>query len=133
MTERITIAELASLKKKKKRSKYGVAPKEERTWNGVVYMSKAEMQYHQSIHIDPSIESIELQPKVKLGEDTNCKPDFLITFKNGFKFYVDVKGMETPSFRRVKKLWKKYGTLPLHVVKKKGKKFVVTEVVERKV
>jgi len=39
----------------------------------------------------------------------------------------DVKGAETPAFKKTRKLWKKYGPFPLYVVKTKG-----TEIIEGK-
>jgi hypothetical protein len=44
-----TLAEWAATQKPVRRNKYGVAPKEQRTWRGVVYDSKREMAEGQSL------------------------------------------------------------------------------------
>ena len=44
---------------KEKRSKYGVSKKEDRTYNGVVYMSKLEMQYRK--HLDKKLLAKEIK------------------------------------------------------------------------
>jgi predicted nuclease of restriction endonuclease-like RecB superfamily len=111
-----------------KRNKFGVAPKAQRTVGTRTYASKAEMTHAKKLAADPTITEVVEQPRVPLGEDTVYKPDFLvIRLLAGEAFYVDVKGMETPEFKRNKKLWKRYGRLPLHIVKN-GK---VVEIVER--
>jgi hypothetical protein len=114
----------------KKRNKYNVSPSTARTWRGRVYDSKAEMHYAQGLHAameaGHGTEIIE-QPAVRLGEDTVYRPDFLvIELATAQAYYVDVKGAETKEWRKNVKLWRKYGRLPLHVVKK-GKTVEVIE------
>ena len=71
------------------------------------------------------------QPKCWLGVvEYTYTPDFLVVPDGATPHYVDVKGMETTAFKRTKKLWAAHGRLPLHVVKKKGKKFETTEVIQ---
>jgi predicted nuclease of restriction endonuclease-like RecB superfamily len=103
----------------KKRSKYGVAPKEDRTWRGKVYASKIEMEYAQMLAAATFVVDVVEQPRIRLGDDHIYVPDFLVIGKCGHaNYYVDVKGVETPTFRKSKKLWAKYGRLPLHIWKK---------------
>ena len=54
-----------------------------------------------------------------LGEDTRYRADFLVIESTGEFYAVDVKGMETQQFKKIKKLWKKYGEMPLRIVNKK--------------
>lgn len=111
-----------------KRNKYGVAPKADRTHNGKVYPSKAEMLCAKSLQADPTITLIIEQPQVPLGQDTVYKPDFYVYRASANEaYFIDVKGVETRDFKRNKKLWKTYGPLPLHI-RKNGK---VVEIVER--
>lgn len=98
------------------------------------YPSKAEAEYAEILfglkeagHI---IEIIE-QPRTELGVPENIyRPDFFVVWTNGDLSFIDVKGKETAKFRKDKKLWQKYGRLPLQIVRKKGKKFVVDETVD---
>ena len=139
------------------RNKYNVSPSESRTLHGKVYPSKAEMLYAKALYDNREsgtvIEYIE-QPRCVLGEDTVYHPDFFVvpnvsgnrwygpeaewvaglgvTLLSGRKmvFYVDVKGVSTPSFNRSKKLWVKYARHCLYVVKfDYGKREFYTEVI----
>jgi len=116
------------------RHKYNVATPDRRRWRDKTYDSRAEMLYAK--HLDALIETANLtdfceQPQVMLGEDTRWRLDFFVVGIGREMYYVDVKGRETPDFRRKKKLWQKYGRLPLHIVKLKGKRFETVEIVER--
>lgn len=121
------------VKKFGRRNKFNVAPKEQRTHNGKVYASKAEAEYAAVIGLSlraGAILCVQEQPCVTLGlPELKYIPDFLITNNDGSKFYVDVKGMETPIFRKNKKLWAKYGPGQLHIVKKSGKRFKPVEII----
>ncbi len=119
-------------------NKYSVAPKEQRTWNGKAYDSKAEMEY--AMVLDLLLKSGEIidvieQPIVHLGiRENRYRPDFLIMPAESTPYYVDVKGMETTAFKKNKRLWKIYGRMDLHLVKRTGQgKFKVTETVRGKV
>ena len=106
------------------RNKYRVSPAAQRTWNGRTYDSKAEMKYAQLLDVlhrsGEVVEWIE-QPKTWLGIPENIyRPDFLVIPHDAMPYYVDVKGKETPAFKKNVRLWKKYGRLRLHVVKRKG-------------
>ena len=71
------------------------------------------------------------QPRFRLGCPENVYvADFLVVTHEGLCVHVeDVKGVETPKFRRDKKLWKKYGPCPLKIVRWKRNRWNV-EVVE---
>jgi len=123
---------LASQKSRK--SKYNVAPAQQRTWNGRVYASKGEMRYAQ--HLWNMVEHGQIrevveQPCVRLGLDSTYRPDFLIVPTGGTAYYVDFKGVETADFRRNVKLWAKYGRLDLQVVKLKGERFITDRVIRK--
>lgn len=96
-------------------------------YNGISYASKAEAA--RAMELDLLLRAGEIvdwvrQPSVCLGIPENIyRPDFLvIAWNDGSSdhkqvWYEDIKGMETPKFRRDKKLWKVYGRLPLHIIK----------------
>jgi hypothetical protein len=114
--------------------KYSVAPKKDRTWNGRTYDSKAEREYAQCLDAlkqDAQIIEYIHQPRLWLGVPENIYvPDFFVVPTAGPPYYVDVKGMETQAFKRVKKLWAKYGDLDLVIIKRKGPaKFKVAETI----
>ena len=121
--------------RKPKRSKYNVAPAEDRRWNGRTYDSKAEMLY--AIHLEEQralgvLIEIVAQPRIWLGVPENVYvPDFLV-IPAGLvdPHYIDVKGAETPAFKKVKKLWKAYGRIPLKIVVQKGRSFVTAEIIK---
>lgn len=115
-----------------RRHKYNVSPVDQRTARGRVYASKAEKEYADMLWLlrdSGDYDEVVEQPCVQLGEDFKYRPDFLVIGEAGIE-YVDVKGVETNDFKRTKKLWKKYGRLTLAVVKRKGKRFVVSERLE---
>ncbi len=108
-----------------------VSPKADRTYQGVVYDSKAEMLY--ADYLDVLEKEGELRwwraPKCRLGCAENVyTPDFLIHERAGRSdvYMVDVKGCKTRQFKKNKRLWAKYGKCPLHVVKCKGRRWETT-------
>ena len=95
--------------------------------DGIKFDSKAERDYYLTVKSDPSIEVLECQPKIYLTRARILyKPDFLI-MHSGRKIWVDVKGMETSVFRIKRRLWIQYGPGPLQIIKKKGKRFYISE------
>lgn len=117
-----------------KQHKYRVAPKADRTWRGVLYASKAERLRAECngelLRIGELIHVVE-QPMYRLGCHKNrYRPDSLCVDKHGSVYVEDVKGMETQAFKRQKMLWREYGTCPLHIVKLRGRRWVVTEIIE---
>ena len=118
-----------------KKHKYRVAPKPERTLEGVTYQSKAEMQ--RAAQLKYMVTScgwiVTPQPRFTLGCPENVYvADFHIIDKGGEWFYncdpainltewvEDVKGFETAKFRHDVKLWKKYGVCPLIILSRRG-------------
>ncbi len=137
MSEALTTAEFLSKYHKPKRSKYNVAPAQDRKWNGRTYDSKAEMLY--AIHLEEQrslgvLVEIVAQPRLWLGVPENVYvPDFLVIPApgNGEPHFIDVKGVETKEFKKVKKLWAAYGRLPLKIVVQKGREFVTNEIITK--
>ncbi len=106
------------------RNKYGVAPKAARTYNGVVYHSKAEAKRAQELDLllkGGAIREWRRQVTIKLGPDIKYRADFIVVDDAGVIHAEDVKGYETPDFKRVRRLWQKYMDYPLVVLKRKGK------------
>jgi len=114
--------------------KYNVAAPEARRWNGRLYASKAEREYAQQLHFlleSHVIQLIQEQPTLSLGVPENVyRPDFRVV-QDGEERYIDVKGVETAMFRRACKLWAAYGPAPLHIIKKKGARFITDRVIGR--
>jgi len=96
--------------------------------DGIKFDSKAEAEYYTLLLYKQKIgelKILELQPKVYLTQSKILyKPDFLI--KEGRdRYYVDVKGPETPVFRIKMRLWVHYGQGKLKLVKKRNRAFQV--------
>ena len=100
------------------KNKYGVAPKAERTYNGIVFASKAEMnRYKQLLLIEKSgaIQDLELQPEYLLQDKythmltqrkysaIKYKGDFRYK-ENGHVVVEDVKGHITKEYAIKKKI-----------------------------
>lgn len=90
--------------------------------DGIVFDSKVESEYY--LYLKKEKAHFSCQPKVHLSKALILyRPDFAIYInekKIGVKYFVDVKGSkrtETKEFRLKKRLWKHYGTAPLHLVK----------------
>lgn len=119
------------------RNKYNVAPKDERTHNGIVYDSKAEMLYAQGL--DQQLQAGDItgwvrQVTIPLGEDFKTRIDFLEFYEwddETVVLFVEIKGMETPRFKDVRRLWDKYGPGPLHIKKRRGNSWT-TETIDGK-
>lgn len=111
--------------------KYGVSPSRDRTWQGRTYDSRAEMRYaawawaqvYDITRPSGFLQDIVEQPRVPLGADTIYRPDFLLIPLVGTPWYVDIKGHVTTEFKRIMKLWAKYGRLRLDLVKSSGGSF----------
>jgi hypothetical protein len=106
------------------RHKFKVAPANERTWNGRVYASKAEMLYAQLLADWEYLGSVAWwleQPLFRLGCPENTyRPDFLVCWRetDGSEWCqaVDVKGVMTASFKKNVKLWRQYAPMSLKIV-----------------
>ncbi len=91
-----------TIKKEKKRHKFGVAPKEDRTYNGVVYHSKREAELAQGLDTRKKAGNIDFwirQIPFPLPGDTVYRLDFM-TFKHVTNChweveFLEVKGYET--------------------------------------
>lgn len=112
-----------------KRSKYNAKRTE---YNGRVYASRAEAD--RAINLDAMqragiVEWWEPQIPISIGEsgiDKRYIVDFIVYGKHGLRAE-DVKGRDTPSFRRHVRQWRKRGPMPLHVIRNG----VVTEIITR--
>ena len=111
-----------------KRHKYGVAAKEDRTFGSLVFDSKAEMvrwQEHLVLIKTGHVTHVNRQVKVMLG-DIPYVVDYQVLESLEKWWMEEVKGVETPRFKLVKKLWPKYGPCPLVILKRKGNGWVKT-------
>ena len=100
-------------------NKYKISAKEARTYDGIVFDSKAEMQYYRDVVLpgmaDGSIihyqmqKPFELQPSFKHNGKTEraikyvC--DFYLIYKGGETAVIDVKGMATTEAKLKRKLF----------------------------
>jgi phage recombination protein Bet len=103
-------------------NKYNVSPPEERMFRGRVYHSKMEMQH--AVRLDTLQRAGEIQffceqVPVTLTDDDRPRIDFLVVYNDerGVRFE-EVKGKETSGFRRIRRLWSKYGPAPMAVIKR---------------
>lgn len=98
---------------------------------GRIYASTVE--YQRAIELDLLIRSGDVtawipQVKVQLGEDFKTTVDFLVfshrSAPDGLSWsaawFEEVKGVEMPSFRTVRRLWIKYGPCAMKILKRKG-------------
>lgn len=120
-----------------RRHKYNVAPRAERTYKNVCYASKAEATRARELNmlmmmIPSQLEEYARQVPVKLGEDFTTIVDFVLYYFNGTVRYEEIKGFETKRFKQVRRLWKKHGPGPLHIMKWYGSGWK-TEVLQGKV
>lgn len=104
-----------------RRNKFHAIPTE---YNGVRYASKSEAARAQELDMLESAGEINWwigQPRFHLGSaEAKYVADFLVCGKDGEGHWTeDVKGMVTQKFARDKKLWKAYGKMPLHILKRK--------------
>ncbi len=96
-------------------------------YNGVMYDSA--MEASEAARLDGQLGAGTIdwwlkQVWVPLGPDFRTRIDFLVgvTLHGvGFRVHgIEVKGVETPEFKRVRKLWPKYGPFSLLVRAKKN-------------
>ena len=115
--------------------KYNVAKPSDRQYNGVTYYSNAEMLHAQSL--DSAVKAGVIrgwarQCQVQLGSDFRTRVDFLVFRHNGTVAFEEVKGVETPEFKTVRRLWAKYGPAPMYVMKRQRNGTCTTEEVDGK-
>ena len=101
----------------KPRNKYNAKPT---AYDGVRYSSKGEADRAMFLDLAVATNGFEWwigQPKFRLGVPENIYvADFLVRERDGVHVE-DVKGVETPKFKRDKKLWARYGPEPLWIIK----------------
>jgi hypothetical protein len=112
-------------------NKFGVAPKENRTVNGITFASAREAEHYQCLKLAQQrgwIADLELQPRFLLQPRLKLpsgKTQRSIVYVADFRFVrngkivvVDVKGMETPVFRMKRKMFNlKYPNIALEIWK----------------
>ena len=104
-----------------------VADKADRTRRGVEYDSKAEADRADELDLllrTGNIIEVREQVTFQLGPDTTYRADFVITDAKGV-CAEDVKGYPSRDFQRTIRLWKKYGTMPLRIMTRVGKKWSI--------
>lgn len=85
--------------------KYRVSLAVDRTWNGRVFASKAEMRAakeFEALKKAGEIFELEYQPVIELLPRPNLVkyiPDFKITWRNGTEELIDIKGVSTEVFK----------------------------------
>lgn len=107
----------------KKRSKYRAVRTQ---YNGVWYDSKAEAKRADELYWCMHFKKVAWwlrQVPIQIGDPAADKPyrvDFLVAEYVAFGMIAvhaeDVKGVDTPSFRRHVKQWRLKGPFPLHVI-----------------
>lgn len=117
-------------------SKYHVSAREDRTYDGIVFDSKAEMEYYREVVLPLAAageivqyalqKSFVLQPGFRHdGKAVRAiiyVCDFYLIYKDGHSEVIDVKGMATPEAKLKRKMFLyKYPEENLLWVKKSGK------------
>lgn len=97
-------------------------------YRGMPFDSKAEAEYARQLDLRQNAGEIKgwtRQVPFMLGVPENkYRADFLVFHNDGTVEAVDVKGMETPKFKRDVKLWQSYGPCPLRIVSKSNGRVV---------
>lgn len=96
-------------------------------YGGRLYDSKAEAGRARVLDLLKSSGLIrDWQPQVtfRLGPDHSYRVDFLVWRPDGTTHAEDVKGADTPAFKRHRKLWAKYAPCELHVIYRRGTEVV---------
>lgn len=100
--------------------KYGVAPVEERTVNGIRFDSKYEARYYQSLLArvqSGELRGFERQVKFELGmPPIHYRADFVVEFPDGRQEVHEIKGVRTPAFNTVVRFWKQVGPMPMVIL-----------------
>jgi hypothetical protein len=90
-------------------------------YNGVTYASKAEANRAYALDADRKAGLIRGwigQPKFRLGlPECVYVADFLVFPIGGPPWVEDVKGVETPKWRRDVKLWRRFGPCDLRIIR----------------
>jgi len=94
---------------------------------GRKWSSKAELDYFETIK--DVYETIEFQPKIYLSAAKILYVCDFLVYEEGRKIYLEVKGVELGTWRLKKKLYKAYCKDELRIIKRSGKKFKVTEII----
>jgi hypothetical protein len=97
-------------------------------YDGVRYDSKAEATRAEELDLllrrgvqgyGYGIQMWVRQVGIRLGPDFATRVDFLV-IGHGEHHCEEIKGFETPAFRTVRRLWKKYGPCPLAIRKREA-------------
>ena len=104
----------------RRRNKYGVAPKDARTYDGVTFASKREMEVYIELSMlarAGAISCLERQPKFPFPMGFSYVADFAF-WQDGKRRVIDVKGHETAVFKLKRKCMEHfYPTVKLEVWK----------------
>lgn len=104
---------------------------------GIRFDSKMEGEYYQELLLQKQLGEIKdfvCQPKYVLQESPEVTyiADFLVTDLDGSQRVIDIKGVETSTFKVKLKLFKaKYPTLRIEILTKKRGEFVSTMQVKK--
>jgi len=117
----------------KRRGKFNVAAVPDRTYNGIVYASKAEMIRAQDL--DGQVQAGLIrgycrQVPFTLGVPENrYVADFLVFLNNNMVQVQEVKGVWTAKWKRDVNLWRRYGLCELVVFTREGGKWSFESIV----
>lgn len=117
--QRMTAAQFQAVMQKSSGSKMGNRKTEV---DGILFDSQMEANRYCELKYllqAGEIQGFERQPSFIIDiSGTRYRPDFIVCGKDGCIWVEDVKGHETPKFKRDKRLWEiKYPWLPLKIIK----------------
>lgn len=98
--------------------------------DGIRYDSKTEAMWVCGRMMEVragALRNVMRQPRYTLG-DIAYRADLEVCDNQGNVWAEDVKGVETQRFRLVRRLWPKYGPHPLHVIKRRGRRWFVEQI-----
>jgi hypothetical protein len=91
-------------------------------YNGVRYASRSEASYAAMLDVMQRCGQVRWwigQPRFRLGIAENVYvADFLVQYDDDTCAAIDVKGVATSKFRRDCVLWRRYGRIPLKIVRR---------------
>lgn len=96
-------------------------------YDGVTYDSRAESEWAARLDLLKRAGEVlkwQRQVLVKLGPQITTRVDFKVWTKRGIHFD-EIKGVETPAFKQVRRWWRDCGPAPMQICTLKGKRWTI--------
>lgn len=90
-----------------KRHKYGVSPRDQRTYKGITFDSKREMHRYQELELEQKagevLTFLHQAPRFRLPGGSSYTADFLVFWSDGHVTIEDSKGVRTEVYKLKKR------------------------------